>query len=236
MRYKITLSYDGTNYKGWDPGIKNVLKEAIYKYQQIDVKLYVAGRTDAGVHALNQVCHFDSPKVLSGCGERALNFYLPKDIIVKKVERVDEDFHARFSAKKRYYSYFFSQEKNIFNKNFWYIQKPVDFGVLKELLALLEGYHDFSSFVPGGFTGRVYRTLEKAYLREHEDNLGYKYYSLNFESKSFMHHQIRYMAAALLYVSIGIIKEKDFISKFKNKEKFPLCAIPNALFLVKIDY
>ena len=111
-RYKLTLEYDGTGYVGWQhqPALRSIqrtLEEAVFKFCQERTEVYGSGRTDAGVHALGQVAHMDLEKPQEPFKiQRALNHYLAQEtVVVLAVEEVSQDFHARFSAKKRRYIY-----------------------------------------------------------------------------------------------------------------------------------
>ena len=112
QRYKCTVEYDGRPYHGWQYqdeviSVQKVFEAAIEKFAGTFVRVYVSGRTDAGVHALGQVVHFDLPKYYPAeAVMNAINHHLkPDPVAIKECEEVTEDFHARFSSKKRYYMY-----------------------------------------------------------------------------------------------------------------------------------
>ena len=154
-RICLTIEYDGTNYSGWQkqPKAKTIQGEielAIEKTIGEKVELFGSGRTDAGVHALGQTAHFDMtlPVPVSKLAF-ILNNNLPDDIVIKKAEEVDSDFHARFSIKKKWYIYKIcnSSDKSAFLANrVGYIRKQLDVNKMTEVGRLLLGKHDFKGF------------------------------------------------------------------------------------------
>jgi tRNA pseudouridine38-40 synthase len=153
--FKLTLEYDGTAYAGWQrqadqPTVQAALEAAIQQITQTRVPVIGAGRTDAGVHALGQVASFRSEKPFS-CNEweRALNGLLPDDISVLSVETVSDDFHARYSAKQKLYTYRIlnRRERSALDRvRAWHIRTPLDLPSMQQAALLLTGRHDFTSF------------------------------------------------------------------------------------------
>jgi tRNA pseudouridine38-40 synthase len=153
-RYAVKIAYDGTNYHGWQrqetvDTVQERLETALKTILREDIGLVVAGRTDTGVHARGQVAHFDSQhndlefgRVL--LGTRAL---LPRDIVVSNIRKVTDDFHARFDAKSREYSYAILQHADPFMRHIsWVVHPWVDISILDECASILEGEMDFTSF------------------------------------------------------------------------------------------
>ena len=110
-RYKATIEYDGTNYKGWQSQpskntVQDVIENALREIFDKKIVVFGSGRTDTGVHALGQVAHFDADTKMT-CGKllRAINAHLPSDVRIKDLEQVDDNFHARFDAKRKTYLY-----------------------------------------------------------------------------------------------------------------------------------
>ncbi|MBT5354756.1 MAG: tRNA pseudouridine synthase A, partial [Flavobacteriales bacterium] len=132
MRYFIELSYNGTNYHGWQKQLNaNSAQEELTKCISIllkeEVEIIGAGRTDSGVHANQMFAHFDTEKIFdSDKIVSKLNSFLPNDISVKRIFKVKEDTHARFTAISRTYQYFVSNKKDIFNKNLHLVLKDLD--------------------------------------------------------------------------------------------------------------
>jgi tRNA pseudouridine38-40 synthase len=153
MRFKAVIQYDGTNYKGFQvqpdyPTVQGALQRSLGQLMGVPLKVIGAGRTDAGVHALGQVIHFD----LAQCWEprtlrKALNALLPPDISVRRVEEVPEGFHARFSAVSREYRYnvYNSQTKSpLVERHAYRHARPLDDKLMDKACQLLRGTHDFS--------------------------------------------------------------------------------------------
>lgn len=153
FNYKIVTQYDGTRYAGWQIQenaltIQEILSNSIKKILQEDINLIGAGRTDAGVHALGQVANFTSSKDLDFNKFRySLNSVLPDDIAITEIEKVDINFHSRFSAKKRSYIYIISNLKSpFFNRYSYTLFQQFDYEKLNNLSSTLIGTHDFTSF------------------------------------------------------------------------------------------
>jgi len=150
---RLLLEYEGTAYSGWQiqtdqTTIQGRVVNAIRRVTGEDVNLIGAGRTDAGVHALGQVANFKVSHDLEAVRfAEAINYYLPRDIRVKKSEQVDLEFHARFGATKRRYRYLVGSDKSSLYRNLrYYHGKPVDQELLKQAAEILLGEHDFAAF------------------------------------------------------------------------------------------
>ena len=157
--YKLTLQYDGTRYAGWQIqenalSIQEEIKNSIEQIIRENINLIGAGRTDAGVHALGQVANFKSEKNLEAHKLKySLNSVLPDDISVAAIENVDEEFHARFSAKRRSYIYLISKSKSPFYDRYSHsYYSELDPEKLNQISDKLRGTIDFSSFRAGMIT------------------------------------------------------------------------------------
>ena len=154
MRYKITLSYDGAPFCGWQrqpdaPSAQEALETALQTLVGEPVAVTGAGRTDTGVSAVNYVAHFDAPGELDeGYLACKLNAILPPSIAVSSVAAAAPDFHARFDARKRTYTYFLHRRKDPFlaGSSYFYGYPEVDFELMNKAAAMLVGTHDFSCF------------------------------------------------------------------------------------------
>lgn len=155
-RYKLTIQYDGTRYSGFqvqpdERTIQSEVEKAISVMLKGEaVRIFASGRTDAGVHALGQVIHFDFPKQLTdGAMMRALNTILPDDIVVSAEEVVPDDFHARYDAKSKTYDYYIYNDKirNPFIRHqvLWH-PYPLDNDKMKIAINAIIGEHDFTSY------------------------------------------------------------------------------------------
>lgn len=180
MRYKLTLEYNGTTLIGWQeniqgPSVQSLIRDAIFKFSQQDVEVVAAGRTDAGVHALGMVCHFDlsnehDPETVM----RAINFYLiDSPVAVLDCEIVPDDFHARFSCIKRNYRYIILNRPApvIMDKNMvWWIPRSLDVEKMQAAAAKLIGNHDWTSFRASECQAKSpIKTLDKVEIRTKDE-------------------------------------------------------------------
>ncbi len=157
-RIKFTVAYDGTEFCGWQkqnhedrPSVCQTLQTALEKVFQHGITLFASGRTDAGVHALNQVCHFDTTKIFDKPFDLswALRRYLPRSIIVKKAWIASDDFHAPLSADRKTYRYLIYNSKRpspFLNRYTGWIRRPMNLDRLNASSPFLLGYQDFKSF------------------------------------------------------------------------------------------
>lgn len=247
-RYKITFAYDGTNFSGFQiqphkRTVEQVLKNAvnkIAKHPDPAISVIGSGRTDAGVHALNQVAHFDIPYHLSNDSMRkALNSILPLDILVKKAEEVIPDFHARYSAHRKTYRYRVDQGEfvNPFKRNYTaHFKYPLDLAKMKEAAKDFIGEHDFTSFVASGSQAKSnFRTVEKIsiYRDEHDNEVIFE-----FTGNGFLYNQIRIMVAFLLEVGSNQRPVSDVkrVLAAKDRTQARMTAPASGLYLVSVDY
>lgn len=158
MRYKLILSYNGSAFSGWQvqnnaASVQGCLQHALGLLLGCETSVVGAGRTDAGVNASYYVAHFDSPGAIEDCADFAykLNAILPKEIAISAVEKAEDDFHARFGAKRREYKYFIHSRKDPFNEAFsWYCRYPLDTERMNRACSYLLGVHDCSCFEKKG--------------------------------------------------------------------------------------
>jgi tRNA pseudouridine38-40 synthase len=227
MRLKFIICYDGNFLNGWFGSsgffVKNFLEEALEKITSEKTIFFCSGRTDSGVSAINQVCHcdlsdenFHGEKIKPG-----MNFLLPNFIKIISCEKVSEDFHARFSAKKRKYMYLFYQ--NDFEipllKNRAFLVKKFNKEEVKKCLNYLIGCHDFSTFCPKKYSGKKIRTMEECFLEESTDIFGYKIYKFFFIAKSFAHHQIRNIMGGIFEVCKENWSYENFVERMNKKQR-----------------
>jgi tRNA pseudouridine38-40 synthase len=236
MKVAIDLSYSGVNYLGSQiqketPQTVFGVVTTILKQLGIDSTPVASGRTDKGVHALSQVAHFTLPPhwQKKDSLRTTINQMLPDDIYLKSLKIVEEDFHARYSAKKRSYRYIIkTSQKNPFQTNFVTFLQKCDFRSIQQNISLFEGEHDFINFMKtGSDTKSSIRTIYKAFVYKHKE-----YIILNFEANGFLRSQIRLMVGALLQLSASEIQEQ-----LNNTHKYKIRpAPPNGLYLHKIKY
>ena len=243
MRYKITFSYDGSNFNGYQvqPNLRTVqgeLEKAVsYLNKQTYTQVVASGRTDKGVHALSQTAHFDLNinntlyKI-----KRGLNSNLPEDIHIIDVEEVSSDFHARFSVKKKEYIYKLNMgEYDPINRNYIYqYNKELDINSMNKAIKYFEGTHDFTSFVPTeDLKEDPVRTIYKTNIKRNNDVL-----EISFQADGFMKYQVRNMVGLLISIGEGKKKpaEVEKIINNKNRSQKFKTASPVGLYLKKVWY
>ena len=236
MRVAFILAYNGTHFLGSQIQSESANTifgnvEAVLLKLGIDSRVVASGRTDKGVHATGQVCHVDLPHFWSDLSKlkRVLNEMLPHAIRVKKVWHVKDDFHARYSAKKRVYRYIIKEaQSNPFEDDFITFIRHVDLKQIKQNIKLFVGEHDFRYFMKTGSDVKTTtREIYKAFAYKHKD-----YIILHFEANGFLRSQIRLMVGAVLKLNTNQIKEQ--LACKKNHKTKP--APPNGLYLAKIKY
>lgn len=243
MRYRIDFSYDGTNFNGYQlqPNLRTVqseLEKAVsYLNRQTYTSVQSSGRTDKGVHAINQVAHFDlNIETTLDKIKRGLNSNLPEDIHVNKVLKVSNCFHARFSARKKEYVYRINVgEYNPMDRNYIYqYNRELDIDKMKEAIKYFEGTHDFTSFVSSeDERDNKVRTIIKTDIKKKKNII-----EISFQADGFMKYQVRNMVGLL--IAIGSNKKEvsdvDKIIKAKDRTKSVKTASPEGLYLKKVWY
>ncbi len=221
MRYKLLIEYDGTLFCGWQRqkdgiSIQEVLEKALAVCLRENIVVFGSGRTDTGVHAYGQVAHFDcageqEPNRL----RESLNALVrPYPIAIHFVERVDEDFHARFNAKQR--TYIYKIANTVFppaldRNRVWWLRYPLDEKQMNETAQLLVGKHDFSTFRASECQAKSpIKTLDEIRVwRE-----GYYVY-MQVQARSFLHHQVRNIIGSLVRVGCQKWSHDDFKRAFE---------------------
>lgn len=243
MRFKITLSYNGANFCGWQiqpdaPSVQQCLNDALSTLLRETVSTVGAGRTDSGVNAINYAAHFDcladfEPNSLSS----KLNAILPPDIVIHKIEAVDDGFHARFSARRREYLYHIHRQKDPFCDRFsyQYSYPELDFEAMNKAAALLPGTKDFSCFEKTGADNKTsICTVYEAFWTKDDET----HWTFHIAADRFLRNMVRAVVGTLLEVGRGKRKPEDITSLLESKDR--CCAgesVPGkALFLSKIEY
>ena len=243
MRYKVTLAYDGRNYAGFQSqtnalAIQDVVEAAIEKVFSEKIRIVMSSRTDAGVHAMGQVFHFDSEKEKEeGKLKFSLNSLLPKDIHVLNVEIVSRDFHARYSVKQKTYEYLINLgEYDVFlNGRAYQCPFRLDVDLMKKGAELFLGEHDFSSFNTSSlkeYPNQV-RTIKEFSLKQEGDLL-----KITVTSSGFLRNMVRIMVGSLIDLGRGKKSLQDIEDMLEHpcKTTRRYNADPNGLYLVKIFY
>lgn len=242
-KYALVLEYDGSEFYGWQiqknlPTIQGYLEHALSKFANHYISTITAGRTDTGVHALNQVVHFSSDvtRQLNGW-VYGVNAFLPKTIRIKSVSIVDDEFDARFSALSRTYHYYLLNRSyssaHIEQQIGWY-HMPLDIGLISEAATFLCGRHDFSSFRAAGCQANSpIREMYNVAVERRNDVIRF-----SFTANAFLHHMVRNLVGALIYVGNGKLSVSEFVDIFHaaDRTKAPPTFMPNGLYLVDVDY
>lgn len=244
QRWKILVEFDGTDFVGWQIqnegfSVQGVLEEAVFKFAEERVRLHAAGRTDSGVHALGMVAHFDLEKPFTPAVIRdALNACVrPHEVSIVKAEEVSQDFHARFSANKRYYRYVICNRRApiaIGRRYAWHVKKPLDIDAMQKAANVLLGKHDFSSFRALVCQAKSpVRSIDKISITREGDNV-----YIDVEAPSFLHHQVRNITGTLKKIGEGSWPWEIMtqILEAKDRAAGGPTAPPNGLYFVKADY
>lgn len=239
----LKIAYDGTNYHGYQeqPGyitVEEELRVAVEKTVGHSVKLYMAGRTDKGVHALGQRVNFYSNTTINiGNLPNVINYHLPDDISVMGAKYVSDDFHSRYSAKKKFYRYIIYRGKYrnpIYHNKAHNFPYPLDIEKMRLATNCLIGEHDFNSFMGRHAVVKdTIRNIEKIEIIEKGELL-----YIDFYGKSFLKNMVRIITGTL--IEIGTChRDVDFMKKALEAKKRP-SAGPTApacgLYLMKIYY
>ncbi|MCX7721410.1 MAG: tRNA pseudouridine(38-40) synthase TruA [Dictyoglomus thermophilum] len=244
INWKVELSYIGKDFWGFQkqPGKRTVqgeLEKVLKLLFDEDIKVIGAGRTDAGVHALGQVVNFKTKESKNfSCDKlyKVLNKLLPGDIKIKKVEIVDDNFHARYSAKRRWYIYviYNNEEKNLFLRDYcWWINKPLDKDLLNLSANLFKGIHDFRNFC-------VIENYDNTNVEIYESFWYFKKDLLIYFASApfFLRKMVRFIVGSM--VEVGLKKKKledlEKYLKYRKEERFSSPAPASGLYLFKIDY
>jgi tRNA pseudouridine38-40 synthase len=241
---KLLIEYDGTNYQGWQvqpkgPTIQGILEEKLGLLTGESVQLFGSGRTDSGVHALGQVAHFKTQSRMDiRTIQRALNSLLPHDIVIQKVEDVDEGFHARKHSKSKVYEYRILNRnlRSAFHRGYvWYIPQKLNLIEMKKATQSLVGEHDFSSFRSVGTATRTaVRRVSRAEWKRGRDGL----IRFEIEANGFLKQMVRAIIGTLVEVGKGKMKAVEFrkILDSKDRKEAGPTAPAQGLFLKEVKY
>ena len=244
-RYQILIEYVGTNFIGWQiqskgQSIQKLIQIKISKLLKEKINLIGSGRTDSGVHAIEQSAHFDCKKKIKNLDKflQSINFFLNiKLISITNIKNKSLNFHARFSAKQRIYTYVIlnrisrpSIEKN----RGWHIRKKLDLKLMRKGAKKLLGTNDFSTFRSSSCNAKSpIKTIKSIKIKGVKNKI-----QIQFKSQSFLQQQVRSMVGCLKYLAEKKWDLKKFENVFKSKKR-TLCAPPapaHGLFLEKVIY
>ena len=245
FRYQILIEYDGKNFVGWQiqkkgKSVQEIIQFELSRLFKNKIVVYGSGRTDKGVHAIEQSAHFDSRiKILDIKKKiKSLNFFLnPKGISILNIKKKNNKFHARYSAKERIYKYIIlnrASPPSIDKSKVWHIRKKLNIRIMKEGAKKLIGRHDFSTFRGSNcYSKSPIRTIKKATIKKSKDKIIF-----HFRSKSFLRNQVRSMVGCLKLLGEEKWSLENFKSAFKAKNR-SRCAPPalsDGLYLEKVIY
>jgi tRNA pseudouridine38-40 synthase len=243
-RFKLTIEYDGTPFCGWQRqadrmSVQQALEEAIERFSGEAVTTQAAGRTDAGVHALGQVAHFDLSKAWDPFRVReALNYHLRRHpVVVVECEPVNTAFEARFSAKARHYEYRILNRRApaaIERNQVWHVPVPLDAARMHKAAQTILGQHDFTTFRSSECqASSPVRTLDAFAVSGDSEVI-----SITASARSFLHHQVRSMVGSLKLVGEGKWSPADFRDALDaaDRRRCGPMAPASGLYLIGVDY
>ncbi len=242
--YRIIVAYDGSAYRGWQKQregltIQGLLEESASTLLRTPVSIVGSGRTDAGVHAINQVANFFHPSLIdSRRFLYSMNSLLPAAIRVRALDEVPLDFHARYSVISKEYHYYLHINPTMdpFKRNYaLHIPQPFfDLGLIPEAASLFLGTHDFSSFINNSHSClNPVRTLMRIDLVEQTEGV-----RIEFEGDGFLYKMVRNIVATLIEVAKHkiTIQQIEEIFLLKDRRRVPTVAPAHALFLADVYY
>lgn len=242
--FKLTIAYDGTHYGGWQVqpnslGIQTLIQKAIETVLREKINLTGSGRTDSGVHALGQTAHFISDQSFDL--QKALysiNSLLPNDIRVLKLEKKDDQFHARYSAIKKVYRYRIDTIYDPFNRLYsWHVGYKLDFNLLENALDKYLGTHDFKGFANESHSGTAahdsIRTMTRAEMMINGSEI-----SIWFEANGFLYKMVRNLVGTAIDIARGhlSIEAIDAVFETGDRRKAGQTAPPHGLTLFHVEY
>lgn len=240
---KLTIEYDGKDFNGWQKqpnklNIQGEIERSIYNITKEEVDLIGSGRTDAGVHAWNQIANFKTNSNISI--EKmaiAINSQLKNSIVVKKAEEVDERFHSRYNAKRKTYRYVINNTEygSAIYRNLEY-HFPIKLNVekMQEAAKYFEGEHDFKTFKSSGTSGKnSVRTIYKAEVKTDGERI-----LIELTGNGFLYNMVRIISGTLLDVGLGKIEPSEIedIINSKDRTKAGKTLPAHGLYLVKVNY
>ena len=244
-RYQLLVEYVGTNFRGWQIQkkgltIQGLIQEKLSKLLKEKIILNGSGRTDTGVHAIEQSAHFDCKNEIIDLTKflNSINHFLnDKGIAVIKIRKRSNEFHSRFSAKQRIYKYIIFNQISapvIENQRGWHVRKPLDLDLIKKGAKKLVGTNDYSTFRSSSCHAKSpIKTIKSIKIKSSKNKI-----EMEFKSQSFLQQQVRSMVGCLKYLGEKKWSLKKFENVMKSKKRV-LCAPPappEGLFLSRIIY
>jgi tRNA pseudouridine38-40 synthase len=242
-RIKLVLEYCGTRYHGWQAqsnatSVQACLERCLAQLTAGPVRLHAAGRTDAGVHALGQVAHFDTTSAIAlPALQRGLNSILPDDIAVLQVTETPPDFHARYAARQKTYAYMVHNHpiRAVFAAPYvWHIPQPLDVSAMRTAAQVLVGRHDFSAFRAASCAARSpVRCLSRVAVKRRAARIVFL-----LQGDGFLQHMVRNIVGTLVEIGRGKIPPEAMATILQScqRQYAGPTAPPQGLFLVRVCY
>jgi tRNA pseudouridine38-40 synthase len=245
VRYQLLIEYVGTNFRGWQiqkkgSTIQGLIQRKLSKLLKEKITLNGSGRTDTGVHAIEQSAHFDCKNEIIDLTKflNSINYFLnDKGIAITKIKKKNNQFHSRFSAKQRIYKYIIFNQISapvIEKQRGWHVRKPLDLELIKQGAKRLLGTNDYSTFRSSSCHAKSpIRTIKSIKIKSIKNKI-----EIEFKSQSFLQQQVRSMVGCLKYLGEKKWNIKTFDKIFKSKKRV-LCAPPappQGLYLLRVIY
>ena len=245
VKYQLLIEYEGTNFRGWQiqkkgKTIQGLIQKKISEILKEKITLFGSGRTDTGVHALEQSAHFECKKRIANYDKflKSMNYFLNKDLVtILKIKKKNKNFHSRFSAKIRIYKYVIINRlsRPVLDKDrAWHIINKLDLKIMKKAAKELVGKNDFSTFRASSCRAKSpIKTMKSVKIKTKNDMI-----EIEFQSQSFLQQQVRSMVGCLKYVGEKRWTLKKFIFVMNSRKRI-LCAPPappEGLYLAKVIY
>ncbi len=245
VRYQLLIEYVGTNFRGWQiqkkgSTIQGLIQEKLSKLLKEKITLNGSGRTDTGVHAIEQSAHFDCKNEIIDLTKfsKSINHFLNnKGIAIIKIKKKNNQFHSRYSAKQRIYKYIIFNQISapvIEKERGWHVKKPLDLKLIKQGAKKLLGTNDYSTFRSSSCHAKSpIRTIKSIKIKSIKNKI-----EIEFKAQSFLQQQVRSMVGCLKYLGEKKWDLKTFDKIFKSKKRV-LCAPPappQGLYLFRIIY
>jgi tRNA pseudouridine38-40 synthase len=241
MRVKCIVSYDGSHFHGFqvqnkERTVQGEIQKALKKINEKEVIIHASGRTDAKVHAIHQVFHFDTEKALPAQQwKRAINHFMPNDIYILDAQYVDDEFHSRYSAVKKEYRYYLSMnEYSPFETNYIYqYGRMLDVPLMQDAANIFLGEHDFASFCSYDQYGNTIRTLYSFNIMEKDGKIIFQ-----LIGNGFRRYMVRHLVGGIIQVGAHRIVKEDLIEMLEScgEKKCLFKAKPQGLYLHEVFY
>ena len=243
MKIKLTLAYDGTNFCGYQVQdncrtVQQVLEDALFQVLGVKVKTIASGRTDSGVHANGQVVCFDTNRTIpANKYSYILNKILPSDVKVVKSQKAKDDFHARYMAKEKTYTYkiYLDEHENPLKNRFsTHYPYKIDFAKIDSAIEIIKGEHDFKCFLASNSSVKsTVRTIYSIKVRKSKNQVEF-----SVTGNGFLYNMVRIIVGTLLQISEGKISLENLVEALEtgNRTLVGKTMPPQGLCLEKVKY